>query len=79
MTVNGSFTATLIGDNNVAVDYNIKNGDTTLTDGSTVLTAQNGDIAKTFTLTFVKPDAAPYAGSYTSTVTFEVSVVTPAP
>ena len=79
MTVNGPFTAALIGDNNVTVGYKIKNGDTALTDGSTVLTAQNGDITKTFTLAFVKPDAAPYAGSYTSTVTFEVSVVTPTP
>ena len=58
MTVNGPFTAALIGNNNVTVGYKIKNGDTT----------------KTSTLTFVKPDAAPYAGSYTSTVTFEVSV-----
>ena len=79
MTVNGPFTAALIGDNNVTVGYKIKSGDTALTDGSTVLTAQNGDITKTFTLTFVKPDVAPYAGSYTSTVTFEVSVVTPTP
>ena len=79
MTVNGSFTAALVGDNNVTVGYKIKSGDTALTDGSTVLTAQNGDITKTSTLTFVKPDDAPYAGSYTSTVTFEVSVVTPTP
>ena len=79
VTINGSFTAALVGDNNVTVGYKIKNGDTALTDGSTVLTAKNGDTAKTSTLTFVKPDAAPYAGSYTSTVTFEVSVVTPTP
>ena len=58
VTVSGPFNATLVGDNNVTVGYKIKNGDTT----------------KTSTLTFVKPDAAPYAGSYTSTVTFEVSV-----
>ena len=79
MTVNGSFTAALIGDNSVTVGYKIKNGDTALANGSTVLTAKNGDTTKTSTLTFVKPDAAPYAGSYTSTVTFEVSVVTPTP
>ena len=78
MTVNGPFTAALIGDNNVT-GYKIKNGDTALTDGSTVLTAQNGDISKTSTLTFVMPDAAPYAGSYTGTVKFTVSVVTPTP
>ena len=74
VTVNGPFTTALIGDNNVTVDYKIKNGDTALANGSTVLTAKNGDTTKTSTLTFVKPDAAPYAGSYTSTVTFEVSV-----
>ena len=74
MTVSGPFTAALVGDNNVTVGYKIKNGDTALTDGNPVLTAQNGDTTKTSTLTFVKPDAAPYAGSYTSTVTFEVSV-----
>ena len=79
MTVNGPFTAALIGDNNVTVDYKIKNGDTALANGSTVLTAKNGDTTKTSTLTFVKPDAAPYAGSYTGTVTSEVSVVTPTP
>ena len=50
-----------------------------MTDGNPVLTAQNGDTTKTSTMTFVKLDAAPYAGSYTSTVTFEVSVVTPTP
>ena len=43
VTVNGPFTAALVGDNNVTVIYKIKNGDTT----------------KTSTLTFVKPDAAP--------------------
>ena len=79
MTVNGPFTAALIGDNNVTVGYKIKNGDTALTDGSTVLTAKNGDTTKTSTLTFVKPDAALYAGSYTSTVKFTVSIVTPTP
>ena len=31
------------------------------------MTAQSGETAKTTTLTFVKPDAAPYAGSYTGT------------
>mgnify|MGYP004528133441 FL=1 len=74
MTVSGPFTAALIGDNNVTVGYKIKNGDTALTNGSTVLTAKNGDTTKTSTLTFVKPDAAPYAGSYTGTVKFAVSV-----
>ena len=79
MTVNDPFTAALIGDNNVTVGYKIKNGDTALANVSTVLTTKNGDTTKTSTMTFVKLDAAPYAGSYTSTVTFEVSVVTPTP
>ena len=71
---NGVFTATLDGTRET-VSYTIKNGDTELTPGETVLTAASGENSKTTTLTFVKPDAAPYAGSYTGTVTFTVSVV----
>ena len=37
------------------------------------MTAENGDTPD-IPQTFVKPDAAPYAGRYTGTVTFEVSV-----
>lgn len=70
---NGVFTATLDGTSET-VSYTIKNGDTELTPGDTVLTAASGE-AKTTNLTFVKPDNAPYAGSYTGTVTFTVSVV----
>ena len=76
VTVNGPFTATLDGYNDVTASYKIKNGNDELTTGSAVLTAQSGETAKTTTLTFVKPDAAPYAGSYTGTVTFTVSVGT---
>ena len=70
---NGVFTATLDGTSET-VSYKIKNGTTELTPGETVLTAASGETPKT-TLTFVKPDNAPYAGSYTGTVTFTVSVV----
>ena len=70
---NGVFTATL-DDTSETVSYKIKNGDTELTPGDTVLTAESGETPKT-ALTFVKPDNAPYAGSYTGTVTFTVSVV----
>ena len=70
---NGVFTATL-DDTSETVSYKIKNGNTELTPGDTVLTAASGE-AKTTALTFVKPDNVPYAGSYTGTVTFTVSVV----
>lgn len=71
---NGVFTATLDGTSET-VSYTIKNGDTELTPGATVLTVPSGEAGKTTALTFVKPDNAPYAGSYTGTVTFTVSVV----
>ena len=71
---NGVFTATLDGTRET-VSYKITNGTTELTPGETVLTAVSGENSKTTTLTFFKPDNAPYAGSYTGTVTFTVSVV----
>ena len=71
---NGVFTATLDGTRET-VSYKITNGNTELTPGETVLTAVSGENSKTTTLTFFKPDNAPYAGSYTGTVTFTVSVV----
>ena len=71
---NGVFTATL-DDTSETVSYKITNGTTELTPGDTVLTAASGEAGKTTALTFVKPDNAPYAGSYTGTVTFTVSVV----
>lgn len=71
---NGVFTATLDGTSET-VSYKITNGTTELTPGATVLTAASGEAGKTTTLTFFKPDNAPYAGSYTGTVTFTVSVV----
>ena len=71
---NGVFTATL-DSTSETVSYTIKNGTTELTPGETVLTAASGEAGKTTALTFVKPDNAPYAGSYTGTVTFTVSVV----
>lgn len=73
VSVNGPFTATLVGTTDVTAHHTIKNGDTSFESGDPVLTAKNGESPKIH-LTFVKPDAAPYAGSYTGTVTFEVSV-----
>ena len=70
---NGVFTATL-DSTSETVSYTIQNGTTELTPGATVLTVPSGEAGKT-TLTFFKPDNAPYAGSYTGTVTFTVSVV----
>ena len=67
------FKVTLDGTTDVTASYKIKSGDDELTPGSTVLTAKNGNTPET-TLTFLKPDAAPYAGSYTGTVLFTVSV-----
>ena len=75
VTVNGPFTATLDGATDVSVDYTIEKDGTALTNNVTVLTADSSGTSKTTTLTFVKPDNAPYAGSYTGTVTFTVSVV----
>ena len=71
---NGVFTATLDGTSET-VSYKITNGTKELTPGETVLTAESGEAGKTTALTFFKPDNAPYAGSYTGTVTFTVSVV----
>ena len=76
VTVNGPFTATLVGTTDVTAHYTIKNGSTALESGDPVLTAKSGESPK-IPLTFVKPDAAPYAGSYTGTVTCEVSVGSP--
>ena len=67
------FKVTLDGTTDVTASYKIKSGNEELTPGSTVLTAKNGNTSET-TLTFLKPDAAPYAGSYTGTVLFTVIV-----
>ena len=76
VTVNGPFTATLVGTTDVTAQYTIQKDGTALESGDPVLTAKNGESPK-IPLTFVKPDNAPYAGSYTGTVTFTVSVGTP--
>ena len=76
VTVNSPFTATLVGTTDVTAQYTIKKDGTALESGDQVLTAENGESPK-IPLTFGKPDNAPYAGSYTGTVTFTVSVGTP--
>ena len=73
VTVNGPFTATLVGKTDVTAQYTIQKDGTALESGDPVLTANNGESPK-IPLTFVKPNTAPYAGSYTGTVTFTVSV-----
>ena len=73
VTVDGPFTATLVGKTDVTAQYTIQKDGTALKSGDPVLTANSGESPK-IPLTFVKPDAAPYAGSYTDTVTFTVSV-----
>ena len=73
VTVNGPFTATLVGKTDVTAQYTIQKDGTALESGDPVLTAKNGESPK-IPLTFVKPNTAPYAGSYTGTVTFTVSV-----
>ena len=57
--------------------YTVKNGDADVAIGSTVLTV-NPDTAASgsTTLTFVAPTSITYAGTYTGTVTFTVSVET---
>ena len=71
--INGPFTATLVGKTDVTAQYTIQKDGTALENGDPVLTAKNGESPK-IPLTFVKPNTAPYAGSYTGTVTFTVSV-----
>ena len=73
VTVNGPFTAKLVGKTDVTAQYTIQKDGTALENGDPVLTANNGESPK-IPLTFVKPNTAPYAGSYTGTVTFTVSV-----
>ena len=65
--------ATLDGTTHVTAPYTIQKIRYCVKKGDPVLTAENGDTPD-IPLTFVKPDAAPYAGRYTGTVTFEVSV-----
>ena len=57
--------------------YTVKNGETTVNEGDTVLTV-NPDGGKTgeTTLTFTTPETAQFAGDYTGTVTFTIAVNT---
>ena len=47
---------------------------TSVTPGTTVLTAENGESEKTVELQFNKPKTTTYSGTYTGTVSFTVSV-----
>ena len=58
-----------------SLTYTVKNGETTVNEGDTVLTV-NPDGGKTgeTTLKFVAPETAQFAGDYTGTVTFTIAV-----
>ena len=55
--------------------YTVKNGETAVTEGDTVLAVnpKDGKTGET-TLSFVAPETIQYAGTYTGTVTFSVAV-----
>ena len=55
--------------------YTVKNGETTVNEGDTVLTVNpdNGKTGET-TLTFTTPETAKFAGDYTGTLTFTIAV-----
>ena len=57
--------------------YTVKNGETTVNEGDTVLTVNpdNGKTGET-TLTFTTPETVKFAGDYTGTVTFTIAVDT---
>ena len=57
--------------------YTVKNGETTVNEGDTVLTV-NPDGGKTgeTTLTFTTPETVKFAGDYTGTITFTIAVST---
>lgn len=58
-----------------SLTYTVKNGETTVNEGDTVLTV-NPDGGKTgeTTLTFTTPETVKFAGDYTGTVTFTIAV-----
>ena len=64
------FSVTYGGD---TLDYTVKIGDTELSAGSVVAEAVS-NTTQSETLTFSQPSAAQYAGTYTGTVTFNVSL-----
>ena len=57
--------------------YTVKNGETTVNEGDTVLTVnpEGGKTGET-TLTFTTPETVKFAGDYTGTVTFTIAVNT---
>ena len=71
-TANGFTVATPQG---AELGYTVKNGETTVNEGDTVLTVNpdNGKTGET-TLTFTTPETVKFAGDYTGTVTFTIAV-----
>ena len=65
------FKVTLDGDTR---EYTVKNGDTPVTRGSTVLNVKESTESASTSLTFNAPSSTTYSGTYTGTVTFTVSV-----
>lgn len=61
--------------NDDSLDYTLKIGDTAASANSTVLTAKSGEtVSKTLSATLDDDQSAKYAGNYTDTLTFTVSV-----
>ena len=60
-----------------SLTYTVKNDETTVNEGDTVLTVNpdNGKTGET-TLTFTTPETVKFAGDYTGTVTFTIAVNT---
>ena len=65
------FTVALDGD---TVEYTVKNGETTVRPGDTVLTVSQSTDSASTDLTFSTPSSTTYSGTYQGTVTFTVSV-----
>ena len=57
------------------LSYTVKNGETVVNEGDTVLTVNptSGKTGET-TLKFVAPETAQFAGDYTGTVTFTIAI-----
>lgn len=60
------------------IGYTIKNGETPVNVGDTVLTVEAGNASGATELTFTEPDNVQYSGEYTGTVTFTVAAALPA-
>jgi len=78
VAIGGAFSVALSGD---TLSFTVMKGETTILTGGTVLEVPAGTVSDPVTLTFTvdAEDSPIYAGDYTGTVTFTISVVTPTP